>query len=128
MQLPQSLRGPCPPLPTGGVAEIAGTPNISALFNKDRLGPPANASNTWNIVNGSLYMNADPRVAKKWLKNVTELVRETDALWTSWYGKLHAGPFNTDCFQGQQHESPGQGKFCRCSRYPQPLPPPMGVL
>ena len=107
------------------MAEVANTPNSTALFRKDQLGPPANGTNAWSIVNGSLYMNASPSVSNKWFKNVTGLIAVTDALWISYYGKLHAGPFNTDCLQGHQHEQPGKGHYCRCSTYPQPMPPPM---
>jgi hypothetical protein len=90
---------PSSPLLTGGLAQIAASQNTT-LFRKDKLGPPANASNTWNIVNGSLYMNAAPSVAHKWVMNVSAFIQLTNAMWTSWYGKLHAGPFNTDCLQG----------------------------
>jgi hypothetical protein len=100
----------------------------STLFRKDVLGPPANASNAWSIVNGSLYMNALPVVTDKWFKNLTAFIRATDELWISWYGKLHAGPFNTACLQGHQHESPQKGKFCNCVTHPQPMPPPMSEL
>ena len=110
------------PLPTGGLAQIAASQNTT-IFNKDKLGPPANASNTWNIVNGSLYMNAEPSVAREWALNSSAYIQSTDAQWTSWYGNLHAGPFNTDCLQGHQHENPGRGDFCWCERHPQPLPP-----
>lgn len=110
---------------TGGLAQIAASPIGSTLFHKDKLGPPANASNTWNIINGSLYMNAEPSVAKKWMKNVTAYIEATDALWASWYGKLNAGPFNTDCLQGHQHEQPAKGKYCWCETHPQPMPPPL---
>jgi hypothetical protein len=106
----------------GGLAQIAASQNTS-IFNRDKLGPPANGSNVWNIVNGSLYMNAAPTVQHKWLPNVTAFVQVTDALWTSWYGGLHAGPFNTDCLQGHQHEDPEAGQFCWCEKHPQPLPP-----
>lgn len=98
-------------------------PGETPLFKKDVLGPPANASNTWNIVNGSLYMNANPRVAQRWMQNVTFFIQASDALWRSWYGTLRAGPFNTDCLQGHQHENPSQGHYCRCATYPQPMPP-----
>lgn len=102
---------------------MALAPPGESLFKKDVLGPPANASNTWNIVNGSLYMNASPAVVKKWMQNLTFFIEQSDKLWISWYGKLHAGPFNTDCLQGHQHEQPGQGKYCRCATHPQPMPP-----
>jgi len=108
------------------MAEVANTPASSPnLFNKENLGPPANGTNAWSIVNGSLYMNAMPLVTSKWYKNLTALIAVTDAWWIAAYGKLHAGPFNTDCLQGHQHEQPSKGKYCRCSTYPQPLPPPM---
>jgi len=94
------------------------------LFTKDKLGPPANASNAWSIVNGSLYMNALPMVTDKWFKNVSAFIRASDALWISWYGKLHAGPMNTACLQGHQHEHPPK-KYCNCAYNPQPMPPPM---
>ena len=114
-----------PSLLTGGLAQIAASPIGSTIFHKDKLGPPANASNTltWNIVNGSLYMNADPAVARRWAANVFALVQLTDTLWTSWYGKIESGPFNTDCLQGHQHEE--AGKYCWCETHPQPLPPPL---
>ena len=48
-------------------------------------------------------MNADPAVARRWAANVSALVQLTDTLWTSWYGKIESGPFNTDCLQGHQH-------------------------
>jgi hypothetical protein len=70
-------------------------------------------------------MNASPGVAHKWMKNVTTLILTADALWTSWYGKVEAGPFNTDCLQGHQHEDPEAGKYCWCETHPQPLPPPL---
>ena len=73
-------------------------------------------------------MNASPSVAHKWALNQTGLIEETDKLWVSWYGKLEAGPFNTDCLQGHQHESPGKGHFCNCATHPQVMPPPMAYL
>ena len=106
---------------------MALAPKNTSLFRKDVLGPPANASNTWNIVNGSLYMNASPHVVKMWMQNLTGFIALSDALWISWYGKLHAGPFNTDCLQGHQHENPAQGHYCRCATHPQPMPPALAA-
>ena len=108
------------------MAEVASNPN-KTIFYKDILGPPSNGSNTWNIVNGSLYMNADPAVAKRWAHNVSEFVQSTDEQWIGWYGKLQAGPFNTDCLQGHQNEHPPTS-YCRCATHPQVMPPAMDIL
>jgi len=97
----------------------------SSFFRKDVLGPPANMSNAWSIINGSLYMNAMPSVTSKWFQNLTAFIHATDELWISWYGKLEAGPFNTACLQGHQHEQPKKGDYCNCVTHPQPMPPPM---
>ena len=70
-------------------------------------------------------MNASPNVARKWAVNASGFIQATDALWSKWYGQLNAGPFNTDCLQGHQHEHPGKGDFCDCATPPQPMPPPL---
>jgi hypothetical protein len=73
-------------------------------------------------------MNANPAVARNWGKNLSGFIQAVDEEWISWYGKLNAGPFNTDCLQGHQHEDPKKGKYCNCATHPQVLPPAMDIL
>jgi len=84
---------------------------------KDSFGPPAEPMHSWAIVDGRLYMNANPTVLGKWRGNVQEFIKDVDAMWIGWYGKLDAGPFNTECLASCYYIT------CNCAKYPQPMPP-----
>jgi len=79
---------------------------------KTWLGPPAGPSDSWTVYGGKLYHNYLPSIKQKWMQRVEQDIRQADARWTTWYGKLEAGPFNTDCM------SPV------CVNNPQQIPPP----
>lgn len=92
------------------MAEEAGSG--SWPWAKSWLGPPAGPSDSWTVHNGKLYHNYLPNIKQQWLQRVESDIREADARWIKWYGKLEAGPFNTDCM------SPV------CVNSPQQIPPP----
>ena len=107
------------------------------------MGPPAAGEDGWVLfgnssrVNSSLlYHNFGSGERQNFLTKPARGVPRhaslpagnialADAKWTAMWGCLKCGPFNTDCLQGHQHEQPGKGHYCRCSTYPQPMPPPM---
>lgn len=91
------------------MADEAGSPGWP--WAKTWLGPPAGPSDSWTIYNNANYQNYLPRIKERWFSQVESNIRRADARWISWYGKLEAGPFNTDCF------SPV------CVDNPQPIPP-----
>lgn len=84
---------------------------------KDVFGPPADPEHSWAIVDGRLYMNAAPAVLNKWEGNVHEFIKAVDAMWIRWYGKLNAGPFNTECLASCYKTT------CNCTKHAQPMPP-----
>jgi len=65
---------------------------------KTWLGPPAGPSDSWTIYNNANYQNYLPNIKERWLSQAESNIRKANARWISWYGKLEAGPFNTDCF------------------------------
>lgn len=75
------------------------------------LGPPAGPADSWSVYNGSLYMNFLPEIRDKWMSGVEAYIRTANERWSQWYGRLEAGPFNTDCL------SPV------CKQTPQKIPP-----
>ena len=85
-------------------------------------------------------MNANPQINKKWEKEIEKDIAIVDAnvricrrrpglprpqlyhaprlpQWVEWYGKLNAGPFNTDCFTWCWNGA------CDCRKHLQPMPP-----
>lgn len=43
-------------------------------------------------------MNYLPPIKLQWLAKAEENIAKANARWIKWYGKLEAGPFNTDCY------------------------------
>ena len=92
------------------------------MADKDKLGPPAMPNTTWTVYNGSLYMNANIPINDKWHREgLDKDIAITDAKWISWYGKLQAGPFNTDCLTWDFPK-------VNCDVNPQPMPPKVPSL
>merc|ERR1719461_1828423 len=79
---------------------------------KSWLGPPAGPVDSWTVYQGKLYHNYIPNIKQQWLQRQDYDIQQADARWVNWYGKLEAGPFNTDCM------SPV------CVNNPQQIPPP----
>lgn len=92
------------------MAEEAGSG--SWPWKKSWLGPPAGPADSWTVYQGKLYHNYIPNIKQQWLQRQDYDIQQADARWVNWYGKLEAGPFNTDCM------SPV------CVNNPQQIPPP----
>lgn len=92
------------------MAEEAGSG--SWPWAKSWLGPPAGPADSWTVYQGKLYHNYIPSIKQRWLERQEHDIQQADARWIQWYGKLEAGPFNTDCM------SPV------CVNNPQQIPPP----
>jgi len=61
------------------------------------LGPPASPWEGWLIVNGTLMFNIWASYSDRFMENVEQNVQQAMTRWEGWFGKLHAGPFNTHC-------------------------------
>ena len=67
-------------------------------------------------------MNANSMVNATWQQKLDADIAKVEAKWTSWYGKLHAGPFNTDCYMWNWSVTHN------CNLTPQPMPPPVSHI
>jgi len=99
------------------MAEEAGSG--SWPWAKSWLGPPAGPADSWTVYGGKLYHNYLPRIKDQWFQSKDYDIQQADARWIQWYGKLEAGPFNTDCMSPVCVDSPQQ-----IPPPPQPHPTP----
>ena len=86
------------------------------------------------VYRGRLYMNFFQRVRQQFASDIDRHIEEGDARWTSMWGSLRAGPFNTDCLAetwGPPARYPCPASGCHsCMAHPQavpgisPAPPP----
>ena len=51
-----------------------------------------------NVDYGRLWVHISADVRDEFLRNLDVNIALGDELWTGWWGDLHAGPINTDCF------------------------------
>mmetsp|Transcript_32073 Transcript_32073/g.37701 ORF Transcript_32073/g.37701 Transcript_32073/m.37701 type:complete len:95 (+) Transcript_32073:394-678(+) len=61
------------------------------------MGPPCDPETYWIVYNGSLYCNFEKQPQQKFLANIDSYINDADARWTSYYGSITDGPFNTGC-------------------------------
>ena len=88
-------------------------------WSKEFLGPPAGSKDSWKVHNGRLFINFMPQIRDAFFDSDVEAekkIAEGDALWSEWWGELHAGPFNADCLAETWSEHD-------CSKDPQIVPP-----
>ncbi len=69
-------------------------------WQKNRLGPPGNATNSWTVHNRSLFINFMPGINQRFQQDIDQKIAKATERWISWWGKLNAGPFNVDCLPG----------------------------
>lgn len=69
-------------------------------WTKTNMGPPAGPSDSWMVINGTLYLNFRPSIMRHWATSgVAAHIAAATKRWTSYYGSMHAGPFNTMCYE-----------------------------
>ena len=84
-------------------------------WSRDIIGPASGPEDSWKVYNGSLYLNFSPKTMETFFEDADENVAAGDARWIALWGKLDAGPFDTDCLVETFHKN-------GCLDYPQVLP------
>ncbi len=64
------------------------------------------------MYNDTLYLNFHPGIRARFLSDPDAHIKAGNERWISWWGKLHAGPFNTDCVAETWDDK-------SCMQYPQ---------
>lgn len=70
-------------------------------WKASHLGPPGGPDPDncgFRIYNNSLYFNIWDSYDSKFFTNADNNINSAEQRWISWFGELHAGPFNWDCF------------------------------
>ena len=89
-------------------------------WSRQHIGPPAGPSDTWEIKDGSLYLNYFDGPEKRFFANFSAMKAEADAHWTTLWGKIQAGPFNTECLANPGGKGPTGNS---CVKHGESLPP-----
>lgn len=71
---------------------------IEAGWNRDAMGPMADAETSWVVYDGRLFVNYSPAVLDTFLEDPASYAALADEVWTELWGGLQAGPFNDHCF------------------------------
>jgi len=82
----------------------------------NHMGPPGGPEDAWGVYNGTLYLNYLPKVRFQWFQNIEKNIAVGNKRWSSWWGKVKTGPFNTDCMAETW-------SVRDCDKDPQPIPP-----
>lgn len=78
-----------------GMAKFPST--LAELQEHPPIGPPICPLTQWTIFNETLYLN-DCGTRDQWLADRAEYIRLAEDRWKGYFGALHAGPTNIDCF------------------------------
>jgi len=99
-------------------------------WSREHIGPPAGPSINWQIHGnttagldrtGSLYMNYFDAPQKAFFGSFEKYKAAGDKHWIDFWGKLQAGPFNTECLaKPGAHRLPTGND---CTKVGQQLPP-----